>query len=397
MSASEEEGSELPLDPEGDAPAQSDRPRRPALTPEQRRFMGTRRPSPKPASQPSPSLRETAPAHAEPRSAQEDTLPPAAEPAAEESRPHSTRTGGVAAQAKAWRALELHRALIIILVLAGLFAVFYAGRKVDQVKYLIQSRRRAAELDRIPDKFPGVSTDALIETGILAQKRGDWMDGAERLMAAKRRNLAIPGILFVLGKTSFERGDLDAADVGFGHAIRFNENLPEANYYRGLIAMRRHDYAAASRFFEAAAASDPFVADFFFFWGETLRLDHHPTDAIRRYEQAARRSANADDATLCEFKMRLARIEAGDVDKLRQELAERRSAGPLSVDWLMTDAALQIHTGEVPAAVPLINEARARGMTGLFLTTSTDALFRTAAEGHSEISSALGTVAAPSQ
>jgi tetratricopeptide (TPR) repeat protein len=289
------------------------------------------------------------------------------------------------AQKKASRAVELQHAVLVIGGLILLVAIFYAGRKFDYVKYAFMSRINAKELEGGPDKFPGVTSEELIETALAAEKRGDWQEAAERFIAAKRKNRAMPGILFRLGKSSYDRGDMQGAEIALEHAIRFGENLPVANYYRGLIAVRRHDLAAGTRFFEAAANAEPFVADFHYFWGEALRLDHHPREAIKRYQQAVLRTPSTQDATLCQFKIRLARIEAAEAPKIAAEVEEARKAGDLSVDWLMTDAALLIHAGKIAGAAQRISEARAKGLSGLYLTCAGDTVFRKAAETYPEI------------
>ena len=271
---------------------------------------------------------------------------------------------------------------------------FYACKKFDHFRYLIASKKQAAELDDLAEKFPGLSAEELIETGLAAQKRGDWPDAVDRLLAAKRKNLALPGVLFFVGKGSFDRGQIDAADAAFNHAIRFNENVAASNYHRGLIALQRKDTGAAVRYFEAAAHAEPFIADTYYSWAEALRLDHRARDAIRRYEQADQRSTRAEDSTLYAFKMRLARIEAGNAATVAAEVDKRRNAGPLTVDWLMTDAALHLHQGKPADAVRLISEARALRAPGLFLTCAGDTVFRKAAATHEEVAAALRTVAA---
>ncbi|HEX8280807.1 MAG TPA: hypothetical protein VF551_05490 [Chthoniobacterales bacterium] len=164
-----------------------------------------------------------------------------------------------------------------------------------------------------------------------------------------------------------------------------------------MIAVRRHDLPGAIRYFEAATKADPLRSDSFYFWAEALRLDHRPLDAVRHYEQALERTPGESDAQLCEFKVRVARLEAGDAAKVRDEVEAQRTRGALSVDWLMTDAALRLHAGEIKPAAELITQARARGVTGLFLTCAGDTLFRNAAETHEPIRAALGTVAVPAQ
>ncbi|HEX8678329.1 MAG TPA: hypothetical protein VF683_00090, partial [Chthoniobacterales bacterium] len=69
-------------------------------------------------------------------------------------------------------------------------------------------------------------------------------------------------------------------------------------------------------------------------------------------------------------------------------------AESLSVDWVMTDAALRLQQGKIAEAVQLIGEARSRGASGLFLTCAGDTVFRKAAETHADVANALRTTAA---
>jgi len=99
----------------------------------------------------------------------------------------------VSAFSRAANAIELRKAIRIIAGLVFLAMVFFAGRKFDRIKYLISLQTRAAELDALPPKFRAISVEELIQTGLAAEKRGDWRDAVERLIAAKRKNLGLPG------------------------------------------------------------------------------------------------------------------------------------------------------------------------------------------------------------
>lgn len=363
-------------------------PRRRSLTPEQRRLLGT----PRPVSQ---RHHEEAEEPAEPPGTPApDTAPeaPASGLPASESAPAETRTGkdrrlGSAAggETKNSRTIEMQRALLVLGVLVLIVLLFYAGRKFDHVKALVMSRMNKNELQGGPEKFPGVTPEELVEAALAAEKNGDWEGATQRLIEAKRKDLRYQGIFFRIGKGSFDRGDWEGADLALAQALKFGENIAVANHLRGLIAVRRHDLTAAERYFEAAATAEPFVTDFFFFWGEALRLNQHPREAIRRYEQAIHRTQSTTDATLCHFKIRLARIEAAEAAAVRAEVEAAREVGPLSVDWLMTDAALQLQAGDIPKAVQSISDARAQGVNGLFLTCAGDTIFQQAAGKHPEI------------
>jgi len=384
---------EAPIDKPDPSPPGIAPTRRKGITPEERRLLGTPRTvapeSPvasidEPDEEPTPpSFEETLPAPIPDRSA------------APESGRERTRGVTVVEETKGSRRIETQRAILVIGLLIFIFAIFWAGRKFDRVRYMITSRMNATKLEGGPEQFPGLTAEELVEEALAAEKRADWTGAAQRFVEAKRKDRLYQGILFRIGKSAYDRGDWAGADQALEQALKFRENVAVANHLRGLIAVRRHDLPAAERFFEAATKAEPFVADFFYFWGETLRLNQRPRDAMVRYRQALVRTPSTSDATLCQFKIRLARLEATDAPALATEVEEMRKAGPLSVDWLITEAALQLHAGNIKEAVDAISQARSAGSTGLFLTCVGDTIFLKASESHPEIAALVKQTTAP--
>jgi tetratricopeptide (TPR) repeat protein len=322
------------------------------LTPEQRRFLGTRSFQNQPASEPKPAKTPV------PMGAK--AAPPAS------PRPSETPTPR---RARGWRistAVEMQKVVLVVGALMFLGGAFYVGKKYEYWKYLIVSRKDAEAAAKMTNEFAGASADELVENAIVAERLGKWDEAAKRLIAAKYKNTALGGVLFRAGKLFYDHSDPDAADRLFESSIGFGENVDAANYFRGMIASARNDFPAAERFFEAAANAAPFNADYYYSLAETLRKDHRPKEAIARYEQAARRGTIEEEQTICRFKTRMAEIEAGDLTKVNAALQQQQSRGPLSVDWLMTAAALEIQQGHVEQAVPLIERAHDADQAHLF-------------------------------
>lgn len=372
--------------------------RRRALTPEQRRLLGTPRALPHREREETAEdqlHRSTVAPPIESFSAPASDFAVDEAPALTAATPREDRRvkAQLGGQVKASRKIEMQHAIIIIGGLIFIFAIFWAGRKFDHVKGFIMSRVNAPDLKGGTAKFPDRTSDELVEDALAAERQGDWDGATERFLEAKRKDLRYQGILFHLGKGCYDRRDWDGADRMLEQALKFGENIAVANQLRGLIAVRRRDLAAAERFFEAASKAEPFMADFFYLWGDALRLNEHPREAIRRYQQGMRRSRTPQDALLFQYKIRLARIEAAEAAAVRADVEETRKAGPLPVEWLMTDAALQLHAGKIKEAAQLISEARAAGVTGLFVACAGDSVFMKAGEVHPEIASVA--IAAP--
>ncbi len=282
----------------------------------------------------------------------------------------------------------MQHAILILGAILLLGLSFYGGTKFNYVKYLIASRN-APKLDKSPDLYPGIVPEDLVKQALVAERAGQWQEAVERFMAAKKKDLRYRGILFRVGKILYEHRDFDAADQAFERANAFGENVEAANYYRGLIAVRRRNLPAAERFFEAAVAAAPFVSDYHYYWGEALRLDLKPEQSLPHYEQAVLLARDDQDAAVCQFKIRMGKIEAAEGLAVAADLAKKEAAGPLSVDWLMTAAALQLRGGHVDAARQLILQARAANAPGLFASCVNDFYFHDAAQKYPELAEAL--------
>jgi tetratricopeptide (TPR) repeat protein len=396
----------MPDEQPPDPPARGNR-RVGGLTPEQRRFMGTPRLRDEPAEVKEEPAEEVAPTpelSAEEPKADSPAVEPIQEREADDEHPdEETREiaparererkrtiGGVRTNTPAARHSEMQTPLLLLGAVIILFAVFFAGKKFDSLKNaLFSSRTTQKEPDGFQDKYPGLSADELVVQALMSEKRGDRQDAADRFVAAKHKNLGYRGILFRVGKLAYDAGDFDGADKLFERAIAFCEDPATANYFRGLIAVRHSDLAAAQRFFETAATDDPFTAQYHYYLAEALRIDHHPNESIPRYERARLLAVSEQEAVLAQFKIRMAQIEAGDAPKVAAEMAEKKSAAEMPVDWAMTAAALNIIQGQVDDALPLIAHARAAQQPGLFTSCVEDLFFVNAAAKNPAVATAL--------
>ncbi len=360
---------------------ESDSDERLRLTPEQRRFLAGSG-NPPPASEQQTSRPDPA---AKPKSAPPvPPHPPEPSHSPEQRAPRRARGG------RFKKALEMQKLALVAGALILLAATFYIGKKFEYWRYVIATREEAKIAAKATGDFAGASAEELIEHAVMDEQAGRWDDAAKRLIAAKYKNVALGGILFHAAKLYYDHSDFDSADRLFESAIGFGENVDAANYYRGMIANSRSDFPAAERFFEAAMNTAPFNPDYYYSLAEMLRRDHRPKDAIARYDQAARRGQESEQ-TICRFKARMASLEAGDVDPVREELEQKRKLGPLSIDWQMTEAAIAIHQGDTAQAVKILAEAREADRPQLdarFAACAGDRFFAIACQSNQELAQA---------
>ncbi|MDQ3200142.1 MAG: hypothetical protein M3Q46_13340 [Verrucomicrobiota bacterium] len=287
------------------------------------------------------------------------------------------------------RLIELQHAFLIMGGIALLALAFYGGTKLNYLRYLLATRHQPALPAEGPDKFADLAAEDLVKQALVAEEEGRWDDAVERFMAAKRKDLGHRGILYRVGKILYDHREFAAADQAFERALAFGENTEAASFYRGLIAVRNRDLSAAEGFFDAAIAAAPFVPDYHYYAGETQRLDLKPKPAEHYYERAALLARNAQDAAVCRFKLRMARIEAAESEAVKLELARQEAAGPLSVDWLMTAAALKIRESHIDEARALIRQARDGKSPGLFASCVNDLYFRDLPQKYPELAEVL--------
>ena len=311
----------------------------------------------------------------------------------DEPTPRPTRsTVALSPAAELSRATQMQTVALIIGGLVLLAGVFYVGVKFQYLKYLIFSKTKPKLEQATTDKFPGLAVEDLIEQGLAAERLGDWNGAAERYMAAKRKNPAYRGILFRVGKLHYDHASYEIADKILEYAIGNGEDVAVANYLRGTMASARNNLPAAAGFFEAAINAEPFSANHYYNLAETLRRDHRPHEAAVVYERGAARLTGDQERAVYQFRARMARLEAGEAAALSEELEAKQRTGKLSVDWLLTAAALRIREGNIPDSIPLIEKARAAdyaALHSLFSSCVNDMFFASAAEKYPEVAKAF--------
>lgn len=362
--------------------------RRQQMTPELRRFLNRPRPSEPGTEAAPPTPEKPAPKKLAPSSGASAKAPPPNEKSPNE-KPARPATVEVSEAEKASRTIEVQHAALVLGALVLLGLAFYGGTKLNYVRYLIATHRQPTLEQTKADRFPGVPAPELITQALVAERNGQWRDAVDRFMAAKRKDLRAPGILYRVGSILYDHGQLVSADKAFGHAIDFGENIEMSNFYRGLIALRRKDFPAGLQFFQAAVAAAPFVAEYQYYCAEACRMDLQPKPAIPYYQRAALLARSEMEATVCDFKVRLARLEAAETSAVSDELAGKAAAGPLPVDWLLTSAAIDVRGGQIAAAREAISQAREAKSPGLFNSCVSDMYMRSVAERFPELADVL--------
>jgi tetratricopeptide (TPR) repeat protein len=367
-------------------PEDEPKPRRASLTPEQRRFLNQPKISPPSQTEVKAGATDAKSLPPEPREEPktEPQKPPTSPKVSARPAPPGAAPVTLREEPKGSRIVEIQQAALILGAVLLLALTFFLGKNFDRLKYMVLARTKPP-LEKIPDNYPGVSAPDLVDQALQKEKEGDWKEAVKMFLTAKQKDLRYRGLFLRVGKLFFTHHDYASADKAFDRAILFDEDLGEAWQYRGFVAIQRNDFTAAQHHFEEATRADPLVADYYYFWAEAYRLGLQPKAAIPPYEEALARARNEQDATVCAFKIRLARMEAAESPQIETALTEKAAAGPLPVDWLLTAAALKLREGQIDEVIRYVDQARMAKDPGLLSSCLSDMVFKDAVRKHPEL------------
>jgi tetratricopeptide (TPR) repeat protein len=140
----------------------------------------------------------------------------------------------------------------------------------------------------------------------------------------------------------------------------------------GTMLGLEQDHAGALQEFLLAAAASPADAQPRYNASESLRHLGRPADAIEQLRDAVQRNPGEP---LYAFKLRLARIEAGQEKDLEADIRQQLAVKPPAGDWILTAAAVSLRHGRFAEAAGLMSAARQVMQPALFFALIQDSLF----------------------
>lgn len=177
--------------------------------------------------------------------------------------------------------------------------------------------------------------------------------------------------------------------------MRLRPNIsPDAsaalNTARAFNFVRWRRFNLAIDAFAAVAQADPGDAFNLLQWAETLRRKGNFPEAIDKFQEAFSRIDPAaspyaePQREYIAYARRLSLVENGRETELQPELGQRLAAPAPSGYWLLTGAAAALQKGDLPAAVDILEKARAVLSPDHFRVLLDDYFFRSFAH-HPEI------------
>ncbi len=231
---------------------------------------------------------------------------------------------------------------------------------------------------------------AALDAALAAERSGDREKAAAlaRAQAEKLKNprqVAVMNI-YLAELAIRERRGRDAQTLLFP-LTRSGPDVAVASDRLAFIQCRSRRFDEAMEYFSNAAHHAPLAGLYFYRWGEALRRQGKLQDAIARFEQAQLRQRASDPLgapAITGLKLRLTRIEAGQIADVRAETEERLRAfadpalpSPLDAgEWMLTAAALDLQEDKFASAAEWLKKARALLPGGRYEDQMADYFFR---------------------
>lgn len=215
----------------------------------------------------------------------------------------------------------------------------------------------AAEVQRNPAALDKLSS------GIRAQLDRKNEEALELFREALALDPTLKGVQYQMAVVFMNQSDeAEAGRLAYA-SIAAGESVPQAYNLIGTMAARRRDFPVAAWAFQKGAEASPADPMILYNWSEALRAQGQTAEAIEKLRAAIQRNPGEP---LFAFKLRLARIEAGEEQDIIPDVDRELALTPPAGDWLMTAAAIALRRERYADAANLLGEARNRMQPILF-------------------------------
>ena len=169
---------------------------------------------------------------------------------------------------------------------------------------------------------------AEVDDAFEATKKGRYDDARRRFSALREKHPEWPSMAVEASRDCLYQGDTQAAQNILG-VLTANRLTPDADFMLALLHLTNKEFDLAETSFGTAVALDPARPDFYYFWGECLRRDGKPQEAIGRFRSALLRNQYENSEGLYQLKLWLSEIQSDQ---------EEASGGGKEIDAALAQA-----------------------------------------------------------
>ncbi len=198
--------------------------------------------------------------------------------------------------------------LLLALLGGGLYAGYLLGQR-SAAPQGVSPRTRFLQASRaiVGPITPDVQAE--VDAAFDANKKGRYDDARRRFSLLREKHPEWPSMAIEVARTCLYQHDTQEAQNILGVLIA-NGLTPDAEFILALLHLTNQEYDLAETSFGLAVALDPGRPDFYFFWGECLRRDGKPQEAIGKFRAALLRNQYENSEGLYQLKLWLSEIQA---------------------------------------------------------------------------------------
>lgn len=191
-----------------------------------------------------------------------------------------------------------------------------------------------------------------------ALSEGDYEKARKILLIAREQNPKAYGIKYGLAVIAFSQGKRDEAATLLQESLSAGEMSADSHNLLGVINMQNGKTEEAILAFQAAVAAAPQNPQPLLNLAEAHRANNDPKLAYDPLRKLIARDPN--QRSLYEMKLRFAQIDAGDLDEVVRstDALIKEKGDQLSIDWVLTAAAISLRKGRMKEATTLLEQAK---------------------------------------
>ncbi len=263
-----------------------------------------------------------------------------------------------------WLAALLSLVCLLAGAAGGYFLPGIAGKNAGPTKAGTPGGKTGRLLPDEPAKDPAPRLTPAqqdeVDAAFTAAKAGKFTESAQLFTALQNKHPEWGSMGLETGRALLYQHDVPAARASLEAALAKGVMPADAHFLLALLSMTDTNFAEAEASFAKATALDPARPDFYYFWGECLRREGKPMEAIGKFHAALIRNQYETTDGLYRLKLWLSEIQAdqensnGTSALIEEGLAKPRPP----MEALLAGAARAIKAGQITVAAGLMRRAR---------------------------------------
>jgi len=268
--------------------------------------------------------------------------------------------------------------VLLALVLLGLLALTGWMLLHPEKPVVPQANNPAPAAKPLPaDKALAPAGMVKLQEAVTAQLAHKFEEADSLFREALAADPKLKGVAYQRAVGAFNLHHFPEARTLAAESIAKKEEVAASHVLLGTMLGLEQNHAGALQEFLLAAEASPADALPRYNASESLRHLGRPVDAIDQLRDAVQRNPGEP---LYAFKLRLARIEAGQEKDLEAEIRQQLGVKPPAGDWILAAAAVSLRHGRFAEAAGLMSAARQVMQPALFFALIQDSLFAASKE-----------------